>query len=71
MSETTWSQAVTKFGAGDRSKYAMRRDFVYRADVNARSTAWVTVTYGNLFISYLCQLFFRHVVGQALQNVSY
>jgi len=23
------------------------------------------------FISYLCQLFFRHVVGQALQNVSY
>ena len=44
MSETTWSQAVTKFGAGDRSKYAMRRDFVYRADVNARSTAWVTVT---------------------------
>jgi len=25
----------------------------------------------NFFISYLCQLFFRHVVGQALQNVSY
>jgi len=22
-------------------------------------------------MSYLCQLFFRHVVGQALQNVSY
>ena len=29
----------------------------------------VTVTY--FFISYLCQLFFRHVVGQALQNVPY
>jgi len=25
----------------------------------------------NFFKSYLCQLFFRHVVGQALQNVSY
>jgi len=25
----------------------------------------------NFFISYLCQLFFRHVVGQALQNISY
>ena len=25
----------------------------------------------NFFISYLCQLFFRHVVGHALQSVSY
>ena len=25
----------------------------------------------NFFISYLCQLFFRHVVGQALRSVSY
>jgi len=25
----------------------------------------------NIFLSYLCQLIFRHVVGQALQNVSY
>jgi len=25
----------------------------------------------NFFISYLCQLFFRHAVGQALRSVSY
>ena len=25
----------------------------------------------SVFISYLCQLFFRHVVGQALPSVSY
>jgi len=33
-----------------------------------RVTDW---QWRNFFISYLCQLFFCHVVGQALQNVSY
>jgi len=36
---------------------------------NGFTTACIHIR--NFFISYLCQLFFRHVVGQALQNVSY
>jgi len=36
-----------------------------------QQTLYVGWQWRNFFISYLCQLFFRHVVGQALQNVSY
>jgi len=35
------------------------------------STEYIGWQWRNFFLSYLCQLFFRHVVGQALQNVSY
>jgi len=38
---------------------------------NAKLTEYIGWQWRNFFISYLCQLFFRHVVGQALQNVSY
>ena len=37
----------------------------------AEQLCYIGWQWRNFFISYLRQLFFRHVVGQALQNVSY
>ena len=39
--------------------------------VSWAGTLYIGWQWRNFFILYLCQLFFRHVVGQALQNVSY
>ena len=36
-----------------------------------RPTLYIGWQWRNFFLSYLCQLFSRHVVGQAVQNVSY
>jgi len=41
--------------------------------VSAGSMCWLDIgwQWRNFFISYLCHLFFRRVVGQALRSVSY
>ena len=41
------------------------------AALNRGRHLYVGWQWRNFFISYLCQLFFRHVVGQALRSVSY
>jgi len=61
----------------DARAYAQWTDFlsmvIYAANQGRSSTSFIIYIgwqWRNVFISYLCQLFFRHVIGQALRSVS-
>jgi len=47
------------------------RDLKYNVSTTKYSFLYIGWQWRNFFISYLCQLFFRHVLGQELLNVSY